>query len=106
MNELDELVVSDPAAPASPCGCKGCQETAVATPGDLPDPASLESQLDSFLSATPASEDELAFAGLDAELASVDELQLADLGDDGLPTLESVLRIAERYPGLKVTFSF
>jgi hypothetical protein len=106
MNELDALTMSDPAAPAKPCGCKGCHESVAATPGDALDAASLESELDAFLSAAPASEDELAFAGLETELASVDELQLAEVGDQALPTLESVLRIAERYPGLKVTFSF
>ena len=107
MNELDELLIPDPGtAPGKPCGCKGCQETPAAAGGDPLDPAGLEAQLDAFMRAEPTSEDELAFANLDAELAPVDELELAPLGDGELPSLESVLKIAERYPGLKVTFSF
>jgi hypothetical protein len=55
--------------------------------------------------ATP--EDELLFADLGSdELTFKEELELAGLAEQPLPPLEDILKIAERYPGLKVTFSF
>jgi len=106
MNELDQLMQVDPESHSKPCGCQDSQDVALDASGNPADPASLEAELDAFLGSVPSGEDELAFASLDAGLADPEELELAPLGEENLPTLEDVLRIAESYPGLKITLSF
>ena len=106
-NELSGLLLTTSGTSfEGPCECKGGQETSLALEGDVPDPVALEAQLDAFLQAQPSSGDDLEFASLDAELAEIDELGLASPGDEVLPSLQSILQIAEQYPGLKITFSF
>jgi len=106
MKELNELLSADPAASfSSPCGCQGCGGSAQAAADPL-DVAALETQLDSLQRMLAEPEEELEFATIDDQLASVDDLELASLGEDGLPSLEDVVKVAERYPGLKITLSF
>ena len=87
MMELDDALQ---AARAEDCGCHGSSENADAFAGG--DDAAL-AELDQLLGG----------GGLSAE----DELEFALLeGEEGLPSLESVLAIAQHYPGLRITFSF
>jgi len=95
----------DPFAPAQPC----CGETLALgdLPEQLPEPAQLQEELDLLQSQMGTEADELLFADLEAaDLTFEQELELAGLTKQPLPPLEDILSIAERYPGLKVTFSF
>ena len=88
---------------AKPCGCSETAATAeselfsdvtVSASGDL------EGQLDSALGAL--SSDLTAFDTLAVE----DELLFAEVDQGPELNLRDVLETAERYPGLKITFSF
>lgn len=101
--QLEEL--PDPFAVQSPCGCD--QPLAADDTGALPDPALLAQELDQLLTQANAPADDLLFADVDeGGLDFERELELAGLTPEPLPPLEDILKIAERYPGLKVTFSF
>ncbi|HSV98547.1 MAG TPA: hypothetical protein VLI39_00130 [Sedimentisphaerales bacterium] len=107
MNSNDTLLKNLPDPFASDVPCCG-EELAVgdATEG-LPDPAALQQELDLLADQTGAVSDELIFADVGSEeLAFQQELELAGLTNEPLPPIEDILKIAERYPGLKVTFSF
>lgn len=107
MNSNDTLLenLPDPFALDAPC-CE--EELALADAGEeLPDPAVLQQELDQLAGETDAVEDDLLFADMGSEeLTFQEELELAGLTSEPLPPLEDILKIAERYPGLKVTFSF
>lgn len=95
----------DPFAAETPC----CGETMA--PGDfaaeLPDPAVLQQELDQLNVESGTITDDLIFTDLAFdELTFQQELELAGLTQPPLTPLEDILSIAERYPGLKVTFSF
>lgn len=62
--------------------------------------AELDSALDSLLS-----EGGSEFAGLES-LSIEDELEFAALEEGTSLTLEDILEITEKYPGLKITFSY
>jgi hypothetical protein len=102
---IDDLPLEnlpDPFALAESC----CGDAAAAT-GDLPDAATLEQQLQSLPTEADAGVDDLLFADLDADGFTFErELELAGLGKQPLPPLEDIISVAERYPGLKITFSF
>jgi len=112
--ELESLALDNPlavesAGTASPCGCGGCGQAAslqAGAEGELPDLNTINKQLDALLSEMPSGEDELAFAGLDADLSLQQDLEFAGLAGEPLPPLNTILGIVERYPGLKITFSF
>ncbi len=95
----------DPFALEAPCCGEGSALGEVA--GELPDPATLQQELDLVAGQTGTAADELLFADLGTtELTFQQELDLAGLTKPPLPPLEQILEIAERYPGLKVMFSF
>ena len=86
---------------------ESCCGDGAALTGDLPDAATLEQQLDFLQSDASAGADDLLFADLDDDALSFErELELAGLGNQPLPPLDDIISIAERYPGLKITFSF
>jgi hypothetical protein len=104
-NDIPLENLPDPFALDTPC-CE--DELALADTGEpLPEPAALQQDLDLLASETDTAEDELLFADVGAEeLSFQEELELAGLTSQPLPALEDILKIAEQYPGLKVTFSF
>jgi hypothetical protein len=107
MNSNDTLLenLPDPFALDKPCCGEELALGDVA--GELPDPAALQQQLDLLVGQTDTVADDLLFADLGSEeLTFQQELELAGLTNPPLPPLEDILSIAERYPGLKVTFSF
>ena len=84
-----------------------CSDPAAASTGDLPDAATLEQQLDLLQIEETAEVDELLFADLDDDALTFErELELAGLSPQPLPPLDDIISVAERYPGLKITFSF
>lgn len=92
---------------AGPCGChelSSHDQLGAAIPS-LDD---FERQL-SAISATSLAGDqglgELDLAGLENTLDSLDGLTL-DEGDGGGPSLCDLIRLAERFPGLKISLSF
>jgi len=90
-----------------PCGC---HQLAMPGSADLAIPS-----LDEFeqslqaVSAVPLAAgrelNELDLAGLESSLASLDELSL-ESSAEGLPELGDLVRLIERYPGLKISLSF
>lgn len=107
MNSNDILLdnLPDPFALDTSC-CE--EELSLGDTGlQLPEPAVMQQELDLLAGETAAPDDELLFADLGAEeLTFQQELELAGLTTPELPPLEDILKIAEHYPGLKVTFSF
>lgn len=90
------------------CGCGGysleLDAAAVEESGGEPDLEALEQALGEL--ASEAEDVSFDVAGLEGALDAA-EADLAFATDDAdLPPLGSVLAIAERYPGLKITFSF
>jgi hypothetical protein len=107
MNSNDILLenLPDPFAVETPC----CGEEVAFgdLAGPMPDPAALQQELDLLGTQTGTVTDDLLFADMGSdELTFQQELELAGLTAEPLPPLEDILKIAERYPGLKVTFSF
>ncbi len=95
----------DPFALETPCWGEGSVLAEVA--GGLPDPATFQQELDLLVSQTGTVAEELLVADLGAEeLTFQQELELAGLTNPPLMPLEDILRIAQQYPGLKLTFSF
>ncbi len=95
----------DPFALETPCGGEGSALAEVV--GGLPDPTTFQQELDLLVSQTGTVAEELLFADLGAEeLTFQQELELAGLTNPPLTPLEDILRIAQQYPGLKLTFSF
>jgi hypothetical protein len=95
----------DPFALEVPCCGEGSALAEAA--GELPDLATLQQELDLLVGQTGPAAEDLLLADLGTEeLTFQQELELAGLTNPPLPPLEQILEIAERYPGLKVTFSF
>lgn len=100
----------------SPCGCQEAAgplagELELGSGEELPSAEELEASLEAALTETPFALDspdvmafEQALAGM--ELSSEEELAFAAADASQPPSIEDVLRLVERYPGLKVTFSF
>jgi hypothetical protein len=107
MNSNDMLLqnLPDPFTLDTPC-CE--EELALTDAGEqLPDPVALQQELDLLADKMDAAENDLLFADLGSEeLTLQEELELAGLTSQALSPLEDIVKIAERYPGLKVTFSF
>lgn len=105
-SELDMLAgaLSAPAK-SEPC-CGGCAETSVAATGSLPGLAELHAQLAEVTQMSASPDEELAFAGMDTELSFGDELGLASLDESEAPSLDDLLALVERHPGLKITLSY
>lgn len=104
-NEILLQDLPDPFAPEMPC----CEEELALddVAQELPEPAALQQELDLLAEETDTQADDLLFADLGMEEVTFqEELELAGLEQQPLPPLEGILEIAERYPGLKVTFSF
>lgn len=84
----------------------GAAESAGGTTDELPSLEDLESALAQVPAENGGDELALELALAEQDLGAVEDLEL-DLGDDSnLPTLRCILAVAERYPGLKITFSF
>jgi hypothetical protein len=87
------------------CGGKSVQSDFALELGDIGEPPSLQ-EMELALSQLGADTDgfELDLADLESAL---EEAESPLLGDEAeLPGLRNILAIAERYPGLKITFSF
>jgi hypothetical protein len=91
------------------CGCRGkmvaddtsADPFALATPSTLADAgAALNAALAALQSDT-----DLEFASLE-NLLSEDDLAFADLEQSSSFRVEDVLTLVEKYPGLKITFSY
>lgn len=96
------------ASPADPCGCGQPSGTAGESErqmgGSALSPAEVTGEVDAALAALSSGLDEGAAL---TELLNLDvDLEFAELSAGAEITLEDVIRLAERYPGLKVTFSF
>ena len=107
MNTVDIALqnLPDPFGLDQPC-C-GEELTLNTGGGELPSPAALQEELDLLQSQVNSEANDLLFADLEDEALTFErELELAGLSKEPLPPLEDILGIAERYPGLKVTFSF
>jgi len=104
-NDIPLENLPDPFALDTPC-CG--EESALGdVAGQLPDPAVLQQELDLLMTQTGAPTGDLLFADIGSdELSFQQELELAGLTAEPLPPLEDIVKIAERYPGLKITFSF
>jgi hypothetical protein len=96
-----------------PCGCHDTllNELGNSDPGsaEIPSLDELESKLQAISSASSAQDStisEFDLAGLDASLAALDELSLDSMGDADTPTLTDLLRLLERFPGLKLSLSY
>jgi hypothetical protein len=95
-------------------GCDDCglgidAATTVSAAEQIPSLEELEAALRAALAEpSPAGPDatELDLASLEPQLSAEEELAFAAFESTDVPTLESVVAIAERYPGLKITFSF
>jgi hypothetical protein len=102
-NDIPLENLPDPFALEQPC----CDQELLAGDGgqELPDVATLQQELEALEGGAEA--DELLFADVgQEELTFQQELELAGLGKEPLPPLEEIVSIAERYPGLKISFSF
>jgi hypothetical protein len=88
------------------CGCGGKRAGALDVPAGAPDLQELDALL-AEASATPPASDISGFDldALDGLLATAEEVELEAAGGP-TPALEDLLKLAERYPGLKITLSF
>lgn len=102
---FDDLRPNEATAKASPCGCK---EGAAAHADIFAETTShsierLGADLDAALAAFAGSEENLSLA---QDLSAEEELDFADLETQSGVTLQDILALVERNPGLKITFSF
>jgi hypothetical protein len=95
---------------AGDCGCGGhaldLEAASLGEPLGEPDVQALDQALTAL--ASEAEDLTLDVAGLEGALDEAEaDMSFAAATDAGdLPSLGNVLAIAERYPGLKITFSF
>lgn len=89
-----------------PCGCHENQAAAgeAAVFDELTDSSDLAAQLDSALGAISFGA-ESEFAALDT-LSLDEELAFAQMSEGTNLSLEDILTLTEKYPGLKITFSY
>jgi hypothetical protein len=90
-----------------PCGC---HDLNISDTADLAIPSldEFEQSLQAISASTPAASgdlNELDLASLETSLAALDELSLDGFAEDG-PQLGDLIRLLERYPGLKISLSF
>jgi hypothetical protein len=105
-NLLNALQNAQATAGEKPCGCHENQAATSeeATFDQLTDSSDLVAQLDSALGA--------ALSGAESEFASLDtlsldeELAFAQMSEGTNLSLEDILALTEKYPGLKITFSY
>ena len=97
---------------ASDCGCGGKAAAAADATADLgsigepPSIAEIDSALASAMLEADGGELSLALATLDQDLTAEEEFSFAAFEATDLPTLDSLIAVAERYPGLKITLSY
>ena len=96
-----------------PCGCHDTLLNELGNfelgSAEIPSLDELESKLQAISASgggQPSLLTDLDLAGLDASLAALDELSLASLDDADAPTLNDLLRLLERFPGLKLSLSY
>lgn len=94
-------------APEAPCDCHDSPSPTSDSAGGLPSLDELDAQLSAVLQA-PASFDAELDLGLlgDDDPANLELLALQDLPGSELPSIEGIIELAQRYPGLKITLSF
>jgi hypothetical protein len=107
MFEALPTLAAEAAGAEKPCGC---HDKTGGSPGDLFSSSGAESASAGLIAELDAA---LAGALSGAEgaggpdlLAIEEQLELAANGGESQITLEDILAFAERYPGLKITFSF
>lgn len=105
-NLLNALQSAQSVSAEKPCGCHD-----KAASGELADPfgqtgdaSDLVAQLDSALGAA-LSGAQTDFAGLDT-LSFDEEMAFAQMSEGTNLRLEDILALTEKYPGLKITFSY
>jgi hypothetical protein len=104
-NLLNALQNAQATTGEKPCGCHDKAAASLAEGFDeLSDSSDLAAQLDSALGA--------ALSGAESEFASLDtlsldeELAFAQMSEGTNLSLEDILALTEKYPGLKITFSY
>ena len=106
---LSALQALDNAPGEKPCGCQETSGAAgsewdVFSSDELSSSTDLVAELDSALSLI-GSESGSEFTSLES-LSVEEDLEFASLEEGTKLSLEDILQIAERYPGLKITFSY
>ena len=106
---LNALQTAETTSGDKPCGChenKAASNDSSDIFGfdQMTESSDLEAQIDSALS-TIFSGAESEFASLDA-LSIDEELAFAQMSEGAGLTLEDILAVTEKYPGLKITFSY
>jgi hypothetical protein len=88
------------------CGCGGKRAGALEVPAGAPDLQELDALLAEASTASTGSElGALDLAALDGLLATAEDLEL-EAAAAPAPELDDLVKLAERYPGLKITLSF
>ena len=106
---MPDMVAID--KPKSPCNC-GQSASALPESAEMmafeaiPSLEALEGDLDAAVAEDSLAASELDLALATNELAPEEELAFASLEDTSGPTLDSIAGVLQRFPGLKVTFSF
>lgn len=113
MSQLEQELLSAlqtlETAPEKPCGCHGATATSASDPFGSPLPesinaaAALDSALNALLAETTAETDLFETLSVEDEL---EFLEFAAIDEDLSVNLNDIISAAERYPGLKITFSF
>lgn len=113
MSQLEQELLSAlqtlEATPEKPCGCHGSTATSAADPFGSPlsesidVAATLDSALNALLAETSAEADLFETLSVEDEL---EFLEFAAMDEDISVSLNDIISAAERFPGLKITFSF
>ena len=107
-NLLNALQNAESVAKDKPCGChekSASAEADVFGPGQMGDGSDLEAQLDAALGAALSGAESSDFATFDA-LSLDEEMAFAEVNEGANLSLEDILTLTEKYPGLKITFSY
>jgi hypothetical protein len=93
------------------CGCgskggQGVEELRVGESESLPSEAELSAALESLEGESAEDPFALELEAAEELLSPDEELAFAASERADIPSLQGLLAIAERYPGLKITFSF
>jgi hypothetical protein len=108
MPNLDDELLSgldsvESATAKSPCKCQDQSDAMLEdTLGTMPSDPDLE--LDAALDALSSTGE--SGVGLLTSMGAEDELEFADLAQDSDLQLKDLLSLVEKYPGLKITFSY
>jgi hypothetical protein len=108
-NLLNALQSVESSSGEKPCGCHdkaalGGEATDIFGSGQMGEASDLEAQLDAALGAA-LSGAEHDFAALDS-LSFEEEMAFAQINEGTNLSLEDILALTEKYPGLKITFSY